>query len=97
MNHHPLDYSEILKPEQFSIELLWKAYASAVIPKSAPPIQFSETRLAFYAGFLECFKVVTDYASGLEEDEACKLLSAINDESRRFVKELNEDHRTPKN
>lgn len=90
------DYSKLLDPEKFSIDLVWQVFAKAILPPDASRIQYVETKKAFYAGFLECFKVMTDYAGGLTESDACKLFNRLSAESHDFFEIMKRDHPIPK-
>lgn len=82
-----IDYSEIIKPKDFSVQGLWRLYELACMPAHAGQVQRDETKTAFFAGFMECFKTMTDYCSALDESDACKLLDRIRDETHKFLDE----------
>jgi len=84
----PLNYPDLVQSKDMSINLLWALFAQAVLPLNASPLQQDEMRKAFFAGFIECFKVVTDYATALPEDDAAELLSRLNTEATEFVEKV---------
>jgi hypothetical protein len=89
-----LEYSDIFDSKTFKVHQVWDMYAVLVLPKDVSRVQYDETKKAFYAGFLECFKIMTDYASNLEEDDACQLFTRLNDEGMDFMKLMIEQHGT---
>jgi hypothetical protein len=80
-----ISYADLFKPGEFRIEKLWILFSCAVLPDDVAAVQHDDMRKAFYAGFLECFKVMTDYASDLSEEDACKVLSSIADQVEEFL------------
>lgn len=76
------------KPEDFSIEIPWKVFEHFVIPKDAHRIQREEMEKAFFGGWTECFKVMTDYAGELSEDEALQFLDRMRDENNSWVDKM---------
>lgn len=85
-----ISWTEITKePDKISIELLWRIYSGHIFTgKEVGSVQYSETKQAFYVGFSECFKFMTDIASGLEEDHACKVFSNLANEMNKFTDSL---------
>ena len=77
-----------VKPADMSIAFLWTNFAGLVLPAETPDLQREEMRKAFFAGFLECFHVVNDYATTLPEKDAVAVLSRLNDEGRAFFEKL---------
>ncbi len=84
----PLEYPEIFDPKTFKVEHMWLMYARAVLPRHVSQIQHDETRNAFYAGFLECFKMMSEFSSELEEDDACILFNRLSKEANEFFEEM---------
>ncbi len=75
-----------LNPKDISVEMLWKIYSGHIfvgIEVSAE--QYSETKQAFFVGFSECFRFMTDISSGLEENDACAVLSKPAKETNVFL------------
>ncbi len=77
-------YTDVMRPEDISIAYLWTMFAGAVLDANAPEIQRTEMRRAFYAGFVECFKITTDIATGLPEAQSYAVLSRISGEAVDF-------------
>lgn len=84
----PHSYSEVFNPKTFKVEDVWTMYAIAVLPRHVSQIQHDETKNAFYAGFLECFKMFNDFACDLEEDAACELFNRLQKESEEYFEKL---------
>ena len=64
---------------------MWKIFVSTVYPTvKADSVQYAEMRRCFYAGFIECFKVMDDLSMTMTEDQASEQLSRINKETRAF-------------
>ncbi len=89
------DYSKLIDADQFSIRATWAVFRHTVIPKDAPRIQVEEMEKAYYGGFTECFKVMTDYAAGLPERKAARLFDAIMKEGNAWVDKMLKAHRGP--
>lgn len=83
-----LKYTDVMKPEDISIAKLWLVFAGAVLPANASELQRVEMRKAFYAGFVECFKIVTDLSDVLPEDQAVQVLDRLHKESAAFFEEM---------
>ncbi len=79
-----LKYTDVMKPKDLSIAHLWTHFAFMVLPINAPKSQREEMRKAFYAGFVECFKIVVDMSTELPEAEAAKVLDRLRKESHEF-------------
>lgn len=88
----PLKYTDVMKPEQISVALCWELYRRQVVPGDAGPGQVQDTRMAFYAGFSECFKIMVDLSGDLTEAQAAEILSRVNDETRAFFEEFMAKH-----
>lgn len=66
------------EPEKITIEVLWRIYADHIFKgKEISAVQYQETKQAFFIGFGECFKLMSDFAGDLEEDHACNLFSGL--------------------
>jgi len=87
-----LKYTDVMKPQDINIAHCWLMYAAHVLPAGAPAIQRDETRKSFYAGFVECFKIMSDLTDTLPEDEVCKVLDRLDGEARDFYKKLVAEH-----
>lgn len=88
----PTTYPEIIKPADMSIALLWTAFAGYVLPADASPVQREEMKKAFFAGFTECFKVMNDYATELDEQAAVQLFTRLNNECIEFYERMKKEH-----
>ncbi len=86
------DYDQLFDPNTFTVETMWKMYRMLILPVDVSKVQHDETKKAFYAGFLECFKVMSDYAGNLEEDEACKLFDRLGKEGIDFYEKMVHEH-----
>ncbi len=74
------------KPGDVSIEMLWKIYSGSIFEGiEVSATQYSETKQAFFVGFSECFRFMTDISSGLEESVACDILSKLSREANGFI------------
>lgn len=80
-----MNYLDLFEPKQIAVRKIWEV-VSALIFKGAQPsqVQHDEMRRAFYIGFTECFKVMNDVSEKLTEDQACDVLTRINEELRKF-------------
>lgn len=90
MNKPQPNYLDVVKKEDLSIAYLWTHFAGLVLP-NAPEAQRQEMRKAFYAGFIECFKIVNDVAT-LPEPESYQMLEKLNAEGREFFEKLMTEH-----
>lgn len=74
-----ISWAQLTKsPEKITIEVLWRIYADHIFKnKEVSAVQYQETKQAFFIGFGECFKLMTDFASDLQEDHACTLFSGL--------------------
>ena len=88
----PIAYDEIFDPQTYTIAISWRMFAATVLPLGCSKVQTDETKKAFYAGFLECFKVMVDYSSALEEDEASHLFTRLTEEGNDFFQEMVKQH-----
>ncbi len=88
----PTKYTEVMKPEDISLALCWELYRRQVVQADAGEEQVEDTRMAFYAGFSECFKIMCDLTEDLTEDHAAATLSRISDESRAFFEAFMAKH-----
>jgi hypothetical protein len=79
-------YKDFFDPKDISIAQLWTIFAGAVLPADASPVQRQEMRKAFYAGFIEAFRIMTEFSADLPQDEAMSVLDRLNVESLDFVK-----------
>ena len=82
-----LNYAHVMKPEDINIAHLWTVFAGLVLSPGAPTLQRQEMRRAFYAGFVECFKITVDLSTALPEADACRVLDGLSKEANAFVEE----------
>jgi hypothetical protein len=80
-------YTDLMKPEQITIETCWKVFAHAIFKGQATVgrIQFEEMKKAFYGGFSECFKIINDVSEALPEEQAYQVLDRLTREGNAFV------------
>ena len=62
-----------------------------VVPKNAPPVQVTETRQAFYAGYRGMYGDSLQ-AAELDEDEAVKIFERINVELEKYLSDHKKKH-----
>ena len=67
----------------------WQSYRDNVLPKDAMPIQVSETRRAFYAGFCSLFSVLLKKVEPGEEptDKDMRMMDSIKAELDQHLQE----------
>jgi len=85
-----MSWVELVKdPTTITISVLWEMYARNIFTNvEVSSAQYSETKQAFYVGFSECFKLMSDIAGDLPEDKACEMFSRIAVESNTFLNSL---------
>jgi hypothetical protein len=83
--------AEALK-KQPSVKAGWESYQRMVLSPTAPDIQISECRLAFYAGATVLFyAIMASLDEGEEPTEAdLKRMDNINEEIENFAKTFDE-------
>lgn len=84
-----LKYTDLMKPEEISIERCWKVFAAEIF-KGRPisQTQHDEMKKAFYGGFSECFKIMSDVSEALPEDKACAVLDRLTREGNEYVERM---------
>ena len=81
-----ISYTDFIDPKHISIENMWKLYvATSLVGKTYSRDQYQELQTAFCIGFIESFKLLTDIAAELPEDQACDMFSKIANESNRIA------------
>jgi hypothetical protein len=82
-----MNWNDLLKdPSKLTIELLWRLYAEHTFKGVAVGrYQYAETKQAFFIGFNECFKIMSDMADRLSEEDACKVITRIHEEAADFM------------
>lgn len=88
----PISYHEVFNPNTFTIDQIWSIYARFVLPKPCSQVQHDEMKKAFYAGFLDCFKVMIDFSEGLSEEESCVLFERLSKEGANFFDLMVKEH-----
>lgn len=53
-----------------TIQDMWTQFAKAVINSNAPPVQLTEMRMAFFAGFQSCLTACDEIAA-IDDEEIC--------------------------
>lgn len=83
-------WTDLIKdPSKLTVEMIWRLYAENIFKgKEVSAIQYKETKQAFFVGFSECFRIMTDFASNLPEEQACSLFSNLAKESNVFIDSL---------
>lgn len=82
------NYFDVVAPDELSIAHLWTHYAAMVLPVGVSAAQREDMRRSFYAGFIECFRIVSDASAKLPEAQAAQVLSRLNDEGHAFFEQL---------
>ena len=80
-------YLDFFKPEDIQLKKMWEVISRMLFPKGASEIQYLEMRRAFYIGFTECFKIMSDVSDRMSEEEASKVLSRLHDEAKMFFEQ----------
>lgn len=90
-----LNYLDVVKKQDLTIAHLWTHFAGMTLPPGCTEHQRKEMRHAFYAGFIECFKVINDVSIRLSEKEASQLLSRINAEGNDYYRKWTAQQQRP--
>jgi hypothetical protein len=78
-------FTDIVKPDQLSVELIWTTISRLIFKGQEPSqVQHDEMRRAFYIGFTECFEIVSHLSEELEEDHASAVLTRLSNECHGF-------------
>lgn len=85
-------YTDVIEPSELSVAYLWTLFAGMVLPVNASALQREEMRKAFYAGFVECFKLINDVAVKLPEPQSYRLLGRISGEANEFFEKMMKEH-----
>lgn len=84
-------WDKVVPPKEFTLKKVWNLFFNQVlVPGGVKPgsIQAEEMEKAYYAGFLECFSVMSDYSATLSEDDACELFEKIREEGMKYMVSL---------
>ncbi len=82
-----INWTDLVSSDKLTIETMWNLFVKLIMPKDAPDIQIREMKKAFYAGFIECFKIMSDVSTDLSESDAVLLFEKINKEAQTYIKE----------
>lgn len=81
-------YTDFFDPKDIAISKCWMVISNVMfkdIPAYPMSLEQRENlRKAFYVGFVECFKIVSDISTDLTEADACAVLSRISAEGNAF-------------
>lgn len=75
-----------------SIEDRWSDFRQRVISPLAPPVQVSEMRLAFYAGFKAMLDAEIEISNTESEAAGIALFESLFREAENFPRRRNEEH-----
>jgi hypothetical protein len=67
-----------------TIDRVWQAFRSSVIPAAATTDQLEFARLTFFAGALSMYDMLIDATELLDDDDAETVLRAIGEELNAF-------------
>lgn len=87
-----LKYTDVMKPEDISIAFCWLNYSSFVLPPTVSNVQREEMRKAFYAGFIECFKIMVDISDVCTVEQAGAALDRMSAEAKEFFDAMMKEH-----
>lgn len=75
--------------ENLKVEMLWRLYASHIFDgMQVGATQYQETKQAYFVGFSEAFKVLSDVADRYDENEANDILTRLSRESNAYIDSL---------
>lgn len=78
-------YTDFFDPKDLSIANCWMVIEGALRKKrDLRPAQIDDMKKAFYIGFTEAFKIITDLSEVLTEEHACDVLTRISKEANEF-------------
>jgi len=79
-------FTDALKPEDINLANIWAQVAGAVLPPETPQFFRTQVRTSFYAGVLECFKIIKDLEN-LPPKEASAILTRLMEEANSVCRE----------
>lgn len=88
----PISYADVFDHKAFKVAHVWALYSTSIHNEATSRVQYEETKKAFYAGFLDCFKVMSDYGERLSEDDACQLFTRLQIENEEFFEAMVKAH-----
>ncbi|MGF6607095.1 hypothetical protein OKW45_001995 [Paraburkholderia sp. WSM4175] len=68
-----------------SIAVAWQSFAADMIPLDAPGSQYSDMRMAFYAGAIHCIDILTAPVDGRID---APTVNRLHEERRTFLREI---------
>lgn len=75
--------------DNLKVEMLWRLYASHIFAgMNVGTTQYQETKQAYFVGFSEAFKVLSDVADKYSEDDANTILTRISKEANAYIESL---------
>lgn len=66
----------------------WQGYEQQVIPKNAPPVQFQETKRAFYAGAWALLGIMKRIGDDMSEEQGADALDKLEQEIQDFINKI---------
>lgn len=76
-------------PKKIKVEIFWRFYSSQIFQGiDVSSVQYKETKQAYFVGFSECFRVMTDISERFDEDNASEILSSLAKESNEYIESL---------
>lgn len=85
-----ISWSDVFKdPKDVSIETFWRLFSQIAFEgKGISALQYGEMKKAYFIGFSDCFKFMSDFANEMSEDKACEIFSKIAKESNEYIDSL---------
>lgn len=76
-------------PNKIKVEMFWRLYAEQIFKGvEVSTVQYQETKQAYFVGFSECFKIMTDISERFDENQASDILSDLARESNQYIDSL---------
>lgn len=85
-----LNWADIVgDPNLLKVEMFWRLYAQNIFAnQQVSAIQYKETKQAFFVGFSECFRVMTDISERYSEQDASDIITRLAEESNNYIDSL---------
>lgn len=81
-----ISYAQIFPDGEVKVETLWQLFARFhFCNREVSTIAYQEVKKAFFIGFCECFRIMTDFAGDLPEERACQVFSAMGAELNAVI------------
>lgn len=71
-------------PQMPTIAQKWDTFRTLVLPPNASRVQVTEMRRAFYCGFQESMRILTEGVGQLPDEEGLAAIAALLDEANAF-------------